>query len=67
MAVASAGVICSLKYLVTLQQSIVIKMGVCLRCRSFILSSKALSGFKDGGLALTLPGAGTWHDRINPA
>lgn len=66
MAAASARVICSLKYLVTLQQSVVIKMSVCLCRRSFILGSKALSFFKEGGLGLTHPWADTWHGGINP-
>lgn len=67
MAVASARVICSLKYLVTLQQSIVIKMSACMCRRSFILGRKALSCFKVGGLGLTHPWAGTRHGGINLA
>lgn len=67
MAVASARVIRSLKYLVTLQQSVVIKISVCVCCKSFSLGSKAPSCFKEGGLVLTHPWAGTWHGRINPA
>lgn len=67
MAVASAGVIRSLKYLVTLQQSVVIKISVCVCCRIFILRSKALPCFKERRLGLTHPWAGTWNGGINPA
>lgn len=65
MAVASARVICSLKYLVTLQQSTVIKMSVCMCRRSLILRSKALSCFKEEELGLTLTWAGNQNGRIN--
>lgn len=67
MAMASAGVIHSLKYLVTLQQSVVIKISVCVCCRIFVLRSKALPGFKEGRLGLTHAWAGTWRGGINLA